>query len=174
MKTNNSKHWAIGCKLMQWRINTQHHRNINNAPYHLVYGQHPRIGISNLLISEDVLNNLVTEVELNQVYSEFAAEQPTGDLHQFPESFQEQVDAVADVAMAGALVSISPPQTKRKRAPKETNKDTRDVIRAKRDALMEAVLLPTVTNNTTLLITTTDTSPSSQKVLTLSIIAGSN
>jgi hypothetical protein len=157
MKTNNSKHWAIGCKLVQWRINTQHHRTINDTPYHLVYGQHPRIGISNLPISEDVLKNLVTEAELNQVYSEFAAE-PTGDMPQVSESFQEQVDAVADVAMAGALVSLTPPQTKRKRATTETTKDTRNVIRAKRDALMEAVLLPTATKNTTLPITIKDTS----------------
>jgi len=31
-------------------------------------------------LSEDVLKNLVTEAELNQVYSEFA--EPTGDLPQ--------------------------------------------------------------------------------------------
>ena len=58
MKTYNTKHWSIGCKLVQWRINTQHHRTINDTPYHLVYGQHPRIGISSLLISKDVLKKL--------------------------------------------------------------------------------------------------------------------
>ena len=148
MKTNNSKHWAIGCKLMQWRINTQYHKTIKDTPYHLVYGQHPRVGISNLPVSKDVLNNLLTEAELNQVYSKFSAE-PTGDVPQLPESFQEQVDAVADVATASALVSISPPQTKRKRSPPNINKDGRDVIRAKRDAMMEAVIPSTAQNNTT-------------------------
>jgi len=42
MKTNNSKRWGIRCKLVMWRYNTQHHRTINDTPYHLVYGQHPR------------------------------------------------------------------------------------------------------------------------------------
>ena len=55
----------------------QHHRTINDTPYHLVYGQNPRIGLSNLPISEDVLKNLVTEAELNHVYLE--CQEPTRD-----------------------------------------------------------------------------------------------
>ena len=113
MKTNNSKHWSIGCKLVQWRVNTQHHRTINDTPYHLVYGQHPRIGISNLPISDDVMKNLVTEAQLNNVYTEFADE-PINKLAPLPDSFQAEVDAVADAAMAGALQTISPAHTKRK------------------------------------------------------------
>ena len=105
MKTNNSKHWSIGCKLVQWRINTQHHRTIKDTPYHLVYGQHPRVGIFNLPISEDVLKNLVTEAELNQVYTEFSSGL-TNNIPQLSDSVQADVDAVAESAMADAFVTM--------------------------------------------------------------------
>jgi hypothetical protein len=155
MKTNNTKRWSIGCKIVQWRINTQHHRTINDTPNHLVYGQHPCIGISNLPISEEVLTKLVTEAELNQVYSEFAGE-PTDDVPQLPvpESYLKHFRTkltlllVADVANAGALVSLSPALTKRKKraAQADSTLDTRCAIRARRDALMEAVLPSTTAN----------------------------
>ncbi len=61
MKTNNSKHWAIGCKICQWRINTQVHQILKDQLYHLVYGINPSVRISNLLISDSILANLVTD-----------------------------------------------------------------------------------------------------------------
>ncbi len=69
MRSNNSNNWAVGCKIAQWRINTQHHQTIKDTPYHLTYGQHPRIGISNLPISPEILQTLVTKAQLNEVYS---------------------------------------------------------------------------------------------------------
>ena len=67
MNSNNTKHWSIGCKLVQWRYNTQIHQTIKDSPYRLTYGMHPRVGISNLPISENILTNLVTEAEYNDV-----------------------------------------------------------------------------------------------------------
>jgi hypothetical protein len=55
MKTNNSRHWSIGCKIVQWRINTQIHDTLKDTPYHLTYGQHPRVGMSNLPVSTAIL-----------------------------------------------------------------------------------------------------------------------
>jgi hypothetical protein len=165
MKTNASKHWSIGCKIVQWRINTQHHRIIKDTPYHLVYGQHPRVGISNLPLEEDVLNNLVTEAGLNQVYAEFSSDL-TNNVPQLSDSAQADVDAVAESAMGDGLVAISPARTKRMRAsPREDDKDARDAVRAKRDALMGAVLLTTTANTTAPLPTTptTETSPGGLK-----------
>ncbi len=52
-----------------WRINTQVHRTIKDTPYYLTYGQHPRVGISNLPISADILQRLSTEAELHNLYS---------------------------------------------------------------------------------------------------------
>ena len=143
MKTNKTNHWSVGCKLVQWRINTQYHRTIKDTPYHLVYGMHPRVGISNLPISQSVLSNLVTEAQLNEVYCKLA-EDPRQDTAELPESFQDQVLAVADAANADeAMVSLSPVQTKRKRPPEDSNtskRKARDVKNAKINALKEAVL----------------------------------
>ena len=52
-----------------WRINTQVHQTMNDTPYHLTYGQHPRVGISNLPVSAAILQNLSTEAELQDLYS---------------------------------------------------------------------------------------------------------
>ena len=46
MKTNKSNNWAIGCRMAMWRINTQVHQTTNDTPYHLTYGQHPRVGLT--------------------------------------------------------------------------------------------------------------------------------
>jgi hypothetical protein len=69
MKTNNSKHWSIRCNIVQWRINTQIYDTLKDTPYHLTYGQHPRVGISNLPVSPAILEKLATEAELQDVYS---------------------------------------------------------------------------------------------------------
>jgi hypothetical protein len=69
IKENKTKHWSIGCKIAQWRYNTQVHQTLRDTPYHLTFGQHPCVGISNLQLSSEILKNLVTEAELNDVYS---------------------------------------------------------------------------------------------------------
>ena len=69
MKENKSTQWSIGCKIAQWRYNTQVHHTLQDSPYHLTFGQHPRVGISNLPIASEILQNLVTEADLNDVYS---------------------------------------------------------------------------------------------------------
>jgi len=69
MKENKTKHWSIGCKIAQWRYNTQVHQTLRDTPYHLTFGQHPRVGISNLPLSSEILKNLVTKADLNDVYS---------------------------------------------------------------------------------------------------------
>ena len=69
MKTNNSNNWAIGCRIAMWRINTQVHQTIKDTPYHLTYCQQPRVGISNLPVSADILQRLSMEAELQDLYS---------------------------------------------------------------------------------------------------------
>jgi hypothetical protein len=114
MKTNDTTHWSVGCKIVQWRVNTQFHCTLKDTPYHLVYGMHPRVGISNLPISQSVLNKLVTEAQLNEVYCEMAEDHSQVSSN-FPESFQDQVVALTDAANNEAMVSLSPVLTKRKR-----------------------------------------------------------
>jgi hypothetical protein len=150
MKTNKTDHWSVGCKIVQWRVNTQYHRALKDTPYCLVYGMNPRVGISNLPISQSILSNLVTGAELNEVYCKMV-EDPSQYTAELPDSFQDQVAAVVNAANAEAMVSLSPMQTKRKRTPEDsktsmmdltqaTRKDARHMIIAKRDALKEAVL----------------------------------
>ena len=67
MKKNNSTRWSIGCKTVQWQVNTQYHATVKNVPYTLVFGQQPRVGISNLLVDKTIMDKLHTEKELNQV-----------------------------------------------------------------------------------------------------------
>lgn len=67
MHENKSKHWAQSLPFIQWRCNTQIHRGIGNrTPYHLMFGQHPQIGISNLPIAPNMLAGLATEMDVNQ------------------------------------------------------------------------------------------------------------
>ena len=150
MKTNDTTHWSVGCKIVQWRVNTQFHRTLKDTPYHLVYGMHPRVGISNLPISQSVLNKLVTEAQLNKVYCEMA-EDTTQVSSNFPQSFQDQVVALTDGANNEAMVSLSPVLTKRKRPPEDIDtsmmelrtqamRDARDMKKAKINSLKEAVL----------------------------------
>ena len=163
MKTNKTTHWSVGCKLVQWRVNTQYHRTLKDTPYRLMYGMNPRVGISNLPISQNILSNLVTEAQLNEVYCKLAEDPPIQDTAKLPQSFQEQVEAVVDSANDKAMVYLSPVQTKRKRPPEDLSmrkrppeelfdtsmmdttrqakmRDARELIIAKRDALKEAVL----------------------------------
>jgi hypothetical protein len=74
MKENNPTHWAIGCKITQWQYNTQVHQHLKDTPYLLTYGQHPRVGISNLPPLPSVLDNLSTETDLHAVYSTLKGE----------------------------------------------------------------------------------------------------
>ena len=148
MKTNETNHWSVGCKLVQWRVNTQYHRTLKDTPYHLVYEMHPRVGISNLPILQSVLLKLVTEAQLNEVYCEMAEDPSQEDTVELPESFKDQVAAVADAANAEAMVSLSPLQSKRKCPPEDSNTSmiNLDIKKAKSDALKEAVLSKHVEN----------------------------
>ena len=148
MKTNATNHWSIGCKIVQWRINTQHHSTVKDTPYHLVYGMHPRVGISNLPLSDTVLTKLLTEAQLNEVVSEMT-EAPNPAAPVLPESFQGQVAAVADAARADPMLTMSPLETnkrKRKTTSEEDKRASRDIVRAKRDAMKDAVLPEPTTN----------------------------
>ncbi len=67
MHENKSKHWAQSLPFIQWRCNTQIHRGIGGRmPYHLMFGQHPQVGISNLPIDRNLLSNLATEMDVNR------------------------------------------------------------------------------------------------------------
>ena len=78
METNKSKKWSIGCKFVAWLYNTSYHNAVKNLPFVLVFGQQPKVGISNLPIDPNVLNTLATEADLNDIIQVENA--PDGDL----------------------------------------------------------------------------------------------
>jgi len=65
MHDNHSTYWAQTLPFIQWRCNTQSHRGIGDrTPYHLMFGQHPHVGISNLPIDPSLLSSLATEMDV--------------------------------------------------------------------------------------------------------------
>ena len=65
MHENKSTHWAQALPFIQWHCNTQIHRGIGErTPYHLMFGQHPQVGISNLPIDKSLLKDLATEMDV--------------------------------------------------------------------------------------------------------------
>ena len=68
MREKATNRWSVGCKLVQWRYNTQIHRTIGNkSPYHICFGQLARCGISNLPLSSELLDSLHTEDQLESL-----------------------------------------------------------------------------------------------------------
>lgn len=164
MKSNNSKHWSVGCKIAQWRINTQIHQTLKDTPYHLTYGQHPRVGISNLPVAESVLAKLRTEAELNDVFSqmkssfdddkEASAEEAlpttTNEDNLLPDIVLGAADETAlDVefveegtADSDLAITRSPLGKRKNRSPQVSSISTRELRDAKRAALKNSFSPP--------------------------------
>jgi hypothetical protein len=128
MKTNNSQHWLIGCKIVQWRINTQVHQTIKDTPYHLTYGQHPRVGISNLPVSADILANMRTEAKLQDVYSLMNSSINVANncVVLSDKGFDTSIAAVT-IATADTLVSLLPLGKRKGRSPQDASQLSREI-----------------------------------------------
>ena len=62
---NHLSHWARALPFKQWHCNTQSQRGIGDrTPYHLTFGQHPHVGISNLPIDPNLLSSLATDMDI--------------------------------------------------------------------------------------------------------------
>ena len=64
MDDNKTQDWILGMYFVRWFINTTPTTATSFAPYRLVYGQVPRLGISSLPMSKELLKDLSTEEEL--------------------------------------------------------------------------------------------------------------
>lgn len=64
MAVNKSNKWSIGRLFVRWQINTQLHSTIGTFPYKLTFGMEPRLGLSSLPLSKELLNSLSTEAEV--------------------------------------------------------------------------------------------------------------
>jgi hypothetical protein len=143
MKTNNSQQLSIGCKIVQWRINTQDHQTIKGTPYHLTYGQHPWVGISNLPVSAEILANLRTEAKLQDMYSLMSSSIniASNSVVLTDDGFDAAIAAVtiATVDMlVDTLVSLSPLGMRKGRSPQAASQLSREICDAKRTAMSTA------------------------------------
>jgi len=171
MKENKTKHWSIGCKIAQWRYNTQVHQTLRDTPYHLTFGQHPRVGISNLPLSSEILKNLASEANLNDVYSRMQcgmindSVSETLDDAMFQDKIATVVEAIEDgitVAEAEengdgmnvAMVEEATTETRSKTS-YSTSQESRKIKRLKTSALGTAVIGNTMENTATSRTTTT-------------------
>ena len=69
MDETESKQWSVGCKLVQWRINTPINRTVGNeTSYKLLFGQKPRVlGLTALPLHTELIESISTEGQLNRV-----------------------------------------------------------------------------------------------------------
>jgi hypothetical protein len=100
----------------------QVYQTLKDTPYHLTYGMHPCVGLSNLPISNEILYTLVTEAELNDVIAKMQkVEGPALD------NEENRVSSEG----ADEVVVMSPPR-KRNRAPQEATTTVSAANHAKR------------------------------------------
>jgi hypothetical protein len=152
MKTNKSNNWAIGCRMAMWRINTQVHQTTKDTPYHLTYGQPPRVGISNLPVSAAILQNLSTEAELQDLYSTMNVDgvalpaplSTTDGSHRkdLPPDDAGLDDAISEIAIATAdtLVPQTPLGKRKERSAQQSSHLSREVRNAKWQEMAMVVL----------------------------------
>jgi len=161
MKENKTKHWSIGCKIVQWRYNTQVHQTLRDTPYHLTFGQHPRVGISNLPLSSEILNNLATEAELNDVYSGIQCGMINDSFSPPMEdpTFQAVADAVIDGMSVAEdeYVDMNEATVETRSRTYSSSQDRRNNKRLKTSALGTAIIGNRMENSGALDLTTSPT-----------------
>jgi hypothetical protein len=69
MTENASKLWHIGIHIVQFQKNARFHSGIQNVPYVLLFGQTPKMALSNLPFDPLLLAKLNTEEELEKLIS---------------------------------------------------------------------------------------------------------
>jgi hypothetical protein len=65
---NNSKKWSIGCYFVQFQKNSSFHRTIQRTPYKALFGTDPKVGLESTHIPANILNNIRTEEDLEEIF----------------------------------------------------------------------------------------------------------
>ncbi len=123
----------------------QVHQTIKDTLYHLTYGQHPWVGISNLPVSAEILANLRTEAELQDVYSLMnSSVNVASNCVVLPDNGFDAAIAVVTIATADTLVdtlvSLLPLGKRKGRSPQDASKLSREIRDAKRTSMSTAVV----------------------------------
>lgn len=64
LSANGGTKWTVGRLFVRWQINTQLHATIGTTPYKVTFGMEPRLGLSCLPLSKELLNSLSTEAQV--------------------------------------------------------------------------------------------------------------
>lgn len=70
MKDNKTKKWSIGLQFVQFQKNSSHHRVIGRSPYKALFGNDPKVGLATSNLPIEILQKLVTEEDLEEIYKE--------------------------------------------------------------------------------------------------------
>ena len=107
-----------------------------NPPACQLSRSHPRVGISNLPISSEILKNLVTEAELNDVYSSM----PCGMINQ--ELLSQPLDPIFQDTIASSVAEVVEAEATIETHSKtySVSQDSRKAKRLKTSALGNAVI----------------------------------
>jgi hypothetical protein len=119
----------------------QVHQTIKDTPYHLTYGQHPWVGISNLPVSADILSNLRMESKLQDVYLLMNSSiNIASNCEALANEGFDDTTAAVTIAIADTLVPLLSLEKRRGGSPQEASQLTREIHDAKRTAMATAVL----------------------------------
>lgn len=78
MNDNDTTQWSEGLRFVQFQKNRSHHRVIDQPPYKALFGADPKIGLSSSSIPKELLPQLETEEDLEQILAD-AGEGDTTD-----------------------------------------------------------------------------------------------
>lgn len=67
LNDNNSTNWSVGCYFIQWQKNSSFHRVIGRTPYRALFGCDPKVGLKSTSLPNDLINNIATEEELEEL-----------------------------------------------------------------------------------------------------------
>ncbi|XP_025198728.1 uncharacterized protein LOC112597034 [Melanaphis sacchari] len=70
MKGNKTKKWSIGLQFVQFQKNSSHHRVIGRSSYKALFGNDPKVGLATSSLLIEILQILVTEEDLEEIYKE--------------------------------------------------------------------------------------------------------
>jgi hypothetical protein len=79
MNHNDTTQWSEGLRFVQFQKNRPHHRVIDQPPYKALFGADPQIGLSSSSIPKELLPQLETEEDLEQILAD-AGEGDTTDV----------------------------------------------------------------------------------------------
>ncbi len=143
MIQNKTKNWSVGCKIVQWRYNTQYHSTLKTTPYELVFGIKPLVGLSTLPLSTEILNSLSKENQLNNVFDKMKGSmlQPPKENVKLTEEAQSLVDSISS--------NLETSRKKRRKASTEDLQASRQAKRSLPSAMATTILHQSPTKSTT-------------------------